>query len=197
MNKFLAAAVAALGALALVVGVAAATPSGSDTLVTVGSSSTPFPQNKQNEPAVAVNPIDPSIAAAGVNEERDLEACNDRSDVTCPFTPGIGTSGVYFSDHERIAVEDASASPHFGNVYVCNAAFRSQEKHGLPEPIVLNSSADGGNTWITRQLSQSVNNNQISGRQDCAVNTDSDGNVYVFWDRIDPTTKTPAISMTR
>ena len=35
MNKFLAAVVAALGALALVVGVAAATPNGSDTLVTV------------------------------------------------------------------------------------------------------------------------------------------------------------------
>jgi len=98
MNKFFAGVAAVLGALALVVGVAAATPNGSDTLVTVGSPSTPFSQNKQNEPAVAVNPIDPSIAAAGVNEEMDLEACNDRSDVACPFTAGIGTSGVYFSD---------------------------------------------------------------------------------------------------
>src|SRR5437764_5854632 len=98
MNKFFAGVAAVLGALALVVGVAAATPNGSDTPVTVGSPWTPFSQNKQNEPAVAVNPIDPSIAAAGVNEEMDLEACNDRSDVTCPFTAGIGTSGVYFSD---------------------------------------------------------------------------------------------------
>src|SRR5207244_1312440 len=98
MKKFLAAAAAALGALALVVGVAAATPNGADTLVTVGSPPTPFPQNKQNEPAVAVNPADPTIAAAGVNEEIDLEACNNRNDKTCPFTPGIGTSGIYFSD---------------------------------------------------------------------------------------------------
>src|SRR2546421_4972211 len=98
MKKFLAATATALGALALVVGVAAATPNGADTLVTVGSPPTPFPQNKQNEPAVAVNPADPTIAAAGVNEEIDLEACNNRNDKTCPFTPGIGTSGIYFSD---------------------------------------------------------------------------------------------------
>src|SRR5438034_2287558 len=98
MKKFLAAAAAALGALALVVGVAAATPPGSDTLVTVGSPPSPFPQNKQNEPAVAVNPIDPTIAAAGVNEEIDIEACNNRADTTCPFTTGVGTSGIYFSD---------------------------------------------------------------------------------------------------
>jgi hypothetical protein len=318
--------------------VAAATPSGSDTLVTVGSPSTPFPQNKQNEPAVAVNPIDPTIAAAGVNEEIDLEACNNRSDVTCPFTIGVGTSGIYFSDtsgsswiqptyagftardclglvgtssgpadncdphpgpigtlplyyenglvsdgdpavgfgpqrgsngkfswsngwrlyyanltsnfsadrsefafkgfeaigvsrldsqdyaaakagvntawkspvivtkqnaalfsdHEMVAVDDAAdTSKFFGNVYICNAAFRSQEIVGLPEPIVLNSSSDGGDTWRTRQVSPAVNNNTISGRQDCAVNTDSKGTVYVVWDGFDPLTKTLAIYMIR
>src|ERR687885_551765 len=337
MRKLLAAIAATSGALALVVGVAAATPYGADTLVTVGSPPTPFPQNKQNEPAVAVNPIDPSVAAAGVNDEIDLEACNNRSDVTCPFTPGIGVSGIYFSDtsgsswiqptytgwtardclglvgtssapadncdphvgpigtlpryyenglvadgdpavgfgprrgadgtfswdngwrlyyanlaanfstersefafkgfeaiavsrldsenyarakagdnsawmapvivtkqnaalfsdHEMIAVDDAAISPFFGNVYVCDAAFRSQEIGGFPEPIVVNSSSDGGDTWRTRQVSPSVNNNTIGGRQDCAVNTDSKGTLYVFWDGIDPRTKTLAIFMIR
>jgi hypothetical protein len=338
MRRFFAATALAVSAVALVVGVAAATPNGADTLVTVGSPSTPFAQNKQNEPAVAVNPADPSIAAAGVNEEIDIEACNNRGDKTCPFTPGVGTSGVYFSDtggsswvqptytgrtardclglvgtqtaaadncnphvgpigtlprylesglvsdgdpavgfgpqrgpngqfswdngwrlyyanlssnfsaqrsefafkgfeaiavsrldsqnyaaakagnntawkapvivtkqnaalfsdHEMVAVDDASSSPFFGHVYVCDAAFRSQEKgRALPEPIVLNSSGDGGDTWTTRQVSPAVNNNTISGRQDCAVNTDSRGTVYVFWQGVDPQTKTLAIFVIR
>ena len=42
-----------------------------------------------------------------------------------------------------------------------------------------------------------MNNNTISGRQDCAVNTDSKGTVYVFWDGFDPMTKTLAIFMIR
>src|SRR5262249_21177453 len=84
--------------IAVASGLAAATPYGSDTLVTNGSPSTTFPQNKQNEPAVAINPFAPSIVAAGVNEEVDLEACNNRNDKTCPFTAGISVSGIYFSD---------------------------------------------------------------------------------------------------
>jgi hypothetical protein len=320
-------------AVLILAAVAGATAYGSDTKVTVNSPPAPFSQNKQNEPAVAVNPADPSIAAAGANEEVDMEACNNRADTTCPFTAGVGTSGIYFSDtsgsswiqptytgltargcqgvpgtdpnnpadncdpqvgqigtlpryyenglvsdgdpavgfgpqrgangqfswsngwrlyyanltssfsgafkgfeaiavsrldsqnynaakagsnnawqapvivskqnsalfsdHEMVAVDDAASSPFFGNVYVCDAAFRSQEISGLPEPIVVNSSSDGGNTWRTSQLSQSVNNGQIGGRQDCAVNTDSQGTLYVFWDGSDPATRTPAIFMVR
>jgi hypothetical protein len=98
MNRLLRAALLVAVAVLIPVAVAAATPPGSDTLVTVNSPPSPFSQNKQNEPAVAVNPIDPSIAAAGANEEVDMEACNAGDPTTCPFTPGVGTSGVYFSD---------------------------------------------------------------------------------------------------
>jgi hypothetical protein len=317
--------------------IAGATPNGSDTRVTIGSPASPFSQNKQNEPAAVVNPAVPNIAAAGANEEIDMEACNNRSDVTCPFTQGVGVSGVYFSDdsgstwmqptytgwtardclglvgtspapadncdphvgpigtlpryyeaglvsdgdpavgfgprlgangkfswsngwrlyyanltsnfagerseatfpgfeaiavsrrdsenyagakagvntawmspvivtkqnsalfsdHEMVAVDDASSSPFFGNVYVCCAAFRSQEIGGFPEPIVVSSSSDGGDTWKTTQVSPAFNNNVVPGRQDCQVNTDSKGTLYVFWDGTDSQTKTDAIFMIR
>jgi hypothetical protein len=338
MKKLLTLAVIALCVLG-VTAFAGATSYGSDTQVTSGSLPGPFAQNKQNEPAVAVNPAVPTIAAAGVNDEIDLEACNNRDDTTCPFTPGVGVSGIYFSDdsgstwqqptyngwtarscigaigtqpanpadncdphpgpigtlplyyesglvadgdpavgfgprkgadgkfkwsngwrlyyaslagnfsaqrnettfkgfeaiavsrldsenyasakagnnnawkapvivtkqnsalfsdHEMIAVDDATTSPFFGNVYVCDAAFRGQEKgNAAPEPIVVNVSSDGGDTWTTRKLSPSFNNPRQPGRQDCQVNTDSKGAVFVFWQGSEQGVKRSAIFVTR
>jgi hypothetical protein len=328
-------AAAVVAALLVVPGAFAFNP---DVLVTVGSPASLFAQNKQNEPAVAINPIAPNIVAAGVNDEIDLEACNNRADNTCPFTAGVGVSGIYFStnggdswtqptytgwsarhcigvpgtdpnnpadncdprvgpigtlpnyfenglvadgdpavgfgpkpgpngfswangwrlyyanlasnfssersefgfkgfeaiavsrlddvdfaaamagsngawkapviaskqnaalfsDHEMVAVDDATSSPFFGNVYVCDAAFRSQETspNALPEPIQLNVSSDGGDTWRTRQLTEAVNNIVQGGRQDCQVDTDSTGRVYVFWDGTDVQTRQLAILYT-
>jgi hypothetical protein len=76
---------------------AASRGGGGDVLVTNGSPTGPFSQNKQNEPAVAIDAHAPNIVVAGSNDEIDEEACNAGDPTTCPFTAGIGVSCFYFS----------------------------------------------------------------------------------------------------
>jgi hypothetical protein len=281
--------------------------SGVDARVSAGSPASPFSPNKQNEPAVAVDPVHPSFLAAGANDNIDMEACNAGTDNTCPFTAGVGVSGFYrsttsgdswtqptyrgltarnctgapgdadppctpqtgpigtlphydeaglvsdgdpalafgpayrngafswgngsrlyyanltsllpgsnafkgaeaiavsrtddhgatwrppviaskqsgakFSDKEQIWADNAQTSPHFGNVYVCYAAFRGNGKGATNQPLDVLVSRDGGSTWTDRQVTPATNNTHSRngfGRSGCTVRTDSAGNVYVF-----------------
>ena len=91
-------AVAVVGLLVVVF--AAPAMAATEARVTVGSPMSPFPRNKQNEPAVAIDASRPSILAAGANDEIDLAPCGTTifatDEAPCPFTPGVGVSGISF-----------------------------------------------------------------------------------------------------
>src|SRR3954470_16807023 len=85
----------------LMVGGASAWAQAGETRVSTGSPATPFPQNSQDEPAIAIDPMHPNVLAAGANDSIDEPGCNVGEDRICQIESadqaGVGVSGVYFS----------------------------------------------------------------------------------------------------
>src|SRR5438445_8536818 len=91
-------------------------------------------------------------------------------------------SSTTFSDKEQVWADNASSSPFFGNVYICWASFRGQEKspNASPAPMLVAVSSDGGSTWTQQLVSPAANNSNVNPMDGCTVRTDSKGNAYVF-----------------
>src|SRR6185437_16007508 len=94
-------------------------------------------------------------------------------------------SATTFSDKEQIWADNAASSPFFGNVYLCNASFRSNSQgQAIAAPLIAATSTDGGSTWSQKQVTPASNNPfdpvHGFGASGCSIRTDSNGVVYLF-----------------
>lgn len=97
MVRFRSRVLVVIGALALVAPAMPVAAVSTDTRIDFGSNKHVSPQNRENEPFVAIDPAHPNVLAAGVNNNPDGEACNAGDPTTCPFTDGVGGAGISFS----------------------------------------------------------------------------------------------------
>jgi hypothetical protein len=98
----------------------------------------------------------------------------------------IKRAGTFaLEDKEQIWADNAASSPYFGRVYTCNAEFRALTGgSGVPVPVMVAYSADGGSTWTQRQLPGNSGGGasylKFGYLDGCTIRTDSHGVVYLF-----------------
>ena len=79
----------------------------------------------------------------------------------------------HFEDKIELEADDGAASPFAGNVYVCWARFTGS---GTNNFIEFARSTDGGRTWTTQKVSESIH-----GVQGCDIAVTRTGLVFVHW----------------
>jgi len=101
-----------------------------------------FPQNKQNEPSIALDPLTGTLIA-GANDEIDEPLCTgagtSASPGVCPFAANVGTSGVYVS-----TTGGASwTQPSFTESAPGTGSCQGRTIHTLPGYCDMNLESDG------------------------------------------------------
>jgi hypothetical protein len=112
----------------------------------------------------------------------------DANSWKAPVIVNRHTGQTAFEDKEQIWADNASNSPFFGRVYLCNPEFRSVGQHrglggNFPAPLTVSYSPDGGDTWSTKQITAAGTTGlgpTLWGISGCTVRTDSHGVVYLF-----------------
>ena len=79
----------------------------------------------------------------------------------------------HFEDKVELEADDGIASPFQNNVYMCWARFTGS---GANNFIEFARSTDGGRTWQTQKISESIH-----GNQGCDIAVTRNGTVFVTW----------------
>jgi hypothetical protein len=138
---------------------------------------------------LATNLTDTRIQRGGINSNIAITVSHidnptadrvaDQSNWSKPFFVPANISATAGLDKEQVWADNASSSPHFGNVYVCYDDFHSLSR-GNQFPLFpsVAVSTDGGQTWKTHPVAPPASEKTLDG---CTVRTDSHGNVYAFF----------------
>jgi len=101
-----------------------------------------------------------------------------------------------FDDHEWVAVDHFSSSPHFGRVYLNWAVFCNTCSGNGHVKLYVAHSDDEGRTWSKAVQVSAANNNTPQGfRETGQMAVSSNGTIEVFWTENADSTKLPSLQV--
>jgi hypothetical protein len=151
------------------------------------------------------NPVFNGFVGVAVSrlDNPTLKSVQNKNSWKTPVVVSSRQGETSFQDKEQVWADNASSSPFFGRTYICSNDFRSNAPHqngNSPTPVMVFTSADGGDTWNAKQVTSATTNDMGSaqngfGYSGCTIRTDSHGVVYLFAERFaSPATGLPTHS---